>query len=89
MMLAGGNDGHALLQQHQKEMLVKLREIRTAMATETGDLDSVKEANAEVAKLRDAVKRRDYRILHLTRALESSSSSSSSSSSFPAPAGTA
>lgn len=57
-------------------MLVKLREIRATMATETGDLDSVKEANAEVAKLRDMVKRRDYRILHLTRALESSSSSS-------------
>lgn len=76
-MLSGGNDGHALLQQHQKEMLVKLREIRSAMATETGDLDSVKEANAEVAKLREVVKRRDYRILHLTRALESSYSSSS------------
>lgn len=71
-MPAGGNDGHALLQQHQKEMLVKLREIRTAMATETGDSDSVKEANAEMAKLREVVKRRDYRILHLTRALESS-----------------
>lgn len=54
---------------------MKLRAVRTAMATETGDLDSVKEANAEVAKLREAVRRRDYRILHLTRALESSCSS--------------
>lgn len=72
LYLAGGNDGHTLLQQHQREMLAKLREIRAAMATETGDLDSVKEANAEVAKLREVVKRRDYRILHLTRALESS-----------------
>ncbi|CAN0055068.1 unnamed protein product [Ectocarpus sp. 12 AP-2014] len=74
--LAGGNDGHTLLQQHQKEMLAKLREIRAAMATETGELDSVKEANAEVAKLREVIKRRDYRILHLTRALEAGASSS-------------
>ncbi|CAN0055072.1 unnamed protein product [Ectocarpus sp. 8 AP-2014] len=75
-LAAGGNDGHTLLQQHQKEMLAKLREIRAAMATETGELDSVKEANAEVAKLREVLKRRDYRILHLTRALEAGASSS-------------
>eukprot|EP00903_Cladosiphon_okamuranus_P012643 g11828.t1 len=81
--LAGGNDGHALLQQHQKDMLLKLREIRTAMATETGDMDSVKEANAEVAKLREILKRRDYRILHLTRALESASSSSAAATETP------
>lgn len=74
-IVAGGNDGHTLLQQHQREMLAKLREIRAAMTTETGDLDSVKEANAEVAKLREVVKRRDYRILHLTRALENSTTS--------------
>lgn len=73
LLQAGGNDGHTLLQQYQKDMLVKLREVRSAMATETGDMESVKEANAEVAKLRDVLKRRDYRILHLTRALESSS----------------
>eukprot|EP00752_Nemacystus_decipiens_P009273 g8284.t2 len=78
--LAGGNDCHALLQQHQKDMLVKLREIRAAMATETGDMDSVKEANAEVAKLREVVRRRDYRILHMTRALESASSSAAAAS---------
>ncbi|CAN0458857.1 unnamed protein product [Hapterophycus canaliculatus] len=47
------------------------------MMTETGELDSVKEANAEVAKLREVVKRRDYRILHLTRALDASASESS------------
>lgn len=82
-MLSGGNDGHSLLQQHQKEMLVKLREIRTAMATETGDLDSVKNANAEVAKLGEIVKRRDYRILHLTRALESASNSSDAATETP------
>lgn len=76
----GGSDGHTLLQQHQQEMLAKLREIREAMLTETGELDSVKEANAEVAKLREVVKRRDYRILHLTRALAASPSGPDSAS---------
>lgn len=52
-------------------MLDRLREIRTALATESGDLESVKAANSEVAKLREVIKRKDYRILHLTRALDS------------------
>ena len=60
-----------MLQQHQREMLDRLREIRTALATESGDLESVKAANSEVAKLREVIKRKDYRILHLTRALDS------------------
>lgn len=69
---AGGNDNQAaVLQQHQREMLDRLREIRTALATESGDLESVKAANSEVAKLREVIKRKDYRILHLTRALDS------------------
>lgn len=52
-------------------MLLKLREVREALATESGDLESVKAANEEVAKLRAVIKRKDYRILHLTRALDS------------------
>lgn len=51
-------------------MLVQLREIRAALATESGDLESVKAANSEVDKLREVIKRKDYRILHLTRALD-------------------
>lgn len=51
-------------------MLSNLREIRAALATETGDLESVKEANEEVAKLKAIIKRKDYRILHLTTALD-------------------
>lgn len=60
-----------VLQQHQREMLDRLRDIRTALATESGELESVKAANSEVAKLREVIKRKDYRILHLTRALDS------------------
>ena len=68
---AGGNDQAVVLQQHQREMLDRLRDIRTALATESGELESVKAANSEVAKLREVIKRKDYRILHLTRALDS------------------
>ncbi|CAM9874002.1 unnamed protein product, partial [Laminaria digitata] len=68
---AGGPDQAAVLQQHQREMLDRLREIRAALATESGDLESVKAANSEVEKLREVIKRKDYRILHLTRALDS------------------
>ena len=54
-------------------MLVKMREIRQALASESGELESVKAANEEMAKLRELIKRKDYRILHLTRALDAAS----------------
>lgn len=54
-------------------MLVKLREMRAALATESGELESVKAANDEVVKLRGIIKKKDYRILHLTRALDAPS----------------
>ncbi|CAM9998876.1 unnamed protein product [Ascophyllum nodosum] len=72
--LAGArSDSGTLLREHQEEMLVKMREIRQALASESGELESVKAANEEMAKLRELIKRKDYRILHLTRALDAAS----------------
>lgn len=54
-------------------MLKKLRDIRATLETESGELESVKAANDEVTKLKAIIQRKDYRILHLTRALDAAS----------------
>lgn len=76
--LSGEKHKEGTLRRQLEETLNSLREIRAALKMESGDLESVKAANDEADKLREALKRKDYRILHLTRALDELSAASSS-----------
>lgn len=76
--LSGEKNKEGALRRQLEETLTSLREIRAARKTESGDLESVKAANDEADKLREELKRRDYRILHLTRALDELSAATSS-----------
>lgn len=63
------------LRRQLQDTLTRLREVRAAFTTESGELESVRAANEEAAKLQAALERKDYRILHLTRALDAVTSS--------------
>lgn len=69
-----GESSEVDLRQQLQQTLARLREIQAALGTENGEMESVKAAREEAEKLQAILKKRDYRILHLTRALDAVSS---------------
>ncbi|CAM9625325.1 unnamed protein product, partial [Choristocarpus tenellus] len=58
------------VQEQNLYILEELKAIRSAMDSESDSYESNSKVNEEVAKLKDEIRRKDYRILHLLRALE-------------------
>ncbi len=62
------------LHSYQSQVLSKLKEIRSAIVEEGGDIGKVKEerdkALAENEKMKKEIERNNYRIRHLIKALE-------------------
>lgn len=81
---SGAGDAREVDLRHElQETLARLREIQASLGTEGGEVESIRAASEEAEKLKAVLRRRDYRILHLTRALDAMSSGQARASTPP------